>query len=179
LGIYGSVEHGYCEPVAEALASDPEFARFFMMRAGVGDWAESFVCLKQEQAQLRTSGKYWWKNVFCSESRCECPNLSGREIDILVVFQRMDGERLGLHIECKHPGDKFSKGQAARYRERLSCWTKDGKGPRTIPRHRAALAILMCGRHHRHMADDVAQFDGVIFFDEISARLPNYPAVPL
>jgi hypothetical protein len=175
LGIYGRVEHGYCEPVAEALAGDPEFARFFMARAGVVDWADSFVCLKQEQARLRTSGKYWWKNVFCSESRCECPNLSGREIDILAVFQRDDGERLGIHIECKHPGDKFSNGQAARYRERLLCWTRDGKGPRTIPRHHSAVAILICSRDHRHDAGDVSQFDGVIFFDEISARLPNYP----
>jgi hypothetical protein len=180
LGIYGRIEHKYCEPVAEALAGDPDFARFFMTRAGRGDWAESFLCLKDEQRRLRTSGKYWWKNVFCHERRCECPNLRGREIDILTVFQRGDGERLGMHIECKHPADTFSDGQAARYRERLTCWTQEKKGPLTIPRHSLAIAILMCDRIHCHADADLAQFDAVIFFDEISARLSNYPepAVP-
>ena len=177
MGIYGRIEHGYCEPVAEALAGDPAFAKFFMERAGYGDWADSFICLKDEQSRLRTSGDYWWKNVFCHESRCECPNLRGREIDILAVFQRSDGNRIGMHIECKHPTDHFSKGQAARYRERLACWTKEGKGPRTIPKHGTAVAILICDRTNRHAADDLANFDAIIFFDEISTWLPDYPKI--
>lgn len=176
MSIYGPLEHPYCEPVAEALANDSSFAKFFMERAGRGNWAESFSSLKDEQSRLRTSGDFWWKNVFCSESRCTCPNLRGREIDILAIFERGDGERLGMHIECKNPSDKFSKGQAAQYRERLSCWTKPGKGPRTIPQHGSAVAILICAREHRHAAADLDQFDAVIFFDEIAERLSNYPA---
>jgi len=178
LGIYGPIEHGYCEPVAEALAGNPQFAKLFMRRAGCGDWADSFVCLKDEQRRLRTSGSYWWKNVFCHESRCECPNLRGREIDILAVFQRLDGDRLGMHIECKHPADTFSKGQASRYRERLACWTTEGKGPRTIPKHDVAVAILIYDRSNCHAADDLSCFDAIIFFDEISIHLPNYPKLP-
>lgn len=175
LGIYGVIEHSYCEPVAEALACDVNFAKFFMTRAGKGGWADSFNCQKDEQARLRTSGDYWWKNVFCHEGRCECPNLRGREIDILAVFERTDGNRLGMHIECKQPTDRFSAGQAARYRERLLCWTKDGKGPRTIPKHHSAVAILICDRPNRHKVEDLTQFDATIFFDEISSRLSNYP----
>jgi hypothetical protein len=173
--MYGPIEHRYCEPVAEALAADQNFAKFFMKRAGYDDWAEAIVCLRDEQARLRTSGAYWWKNVFCHENRCECPNLRGREIDILAVFQRSNGDRLGMHIECKHPTDRFSKGQAARYRERFGCWTKEGKGPKTIPKHNAAVAILICDRSNRHAAVDLSCFDAVIFFDEISMHLPNYP----
>lgn len=162
--------------MAKALATDAAFARFFMERAKRCDWTEEFRCLDREQAALRTSGAYWWKNVFCSESRCLCPNLRGREIDILAVFERADGARLGMHIECKHPGDRFSAGQAARYRERLECWTQQGRGPRTIPRHETAVAILMCDRANRFADDDLGQFDGVVYFDEIARLLPKYPA---
>jgi hypothetical protein len=176
LGIYGPIEHRYCEPVAEALSSDSNFARFFFERAKRPDWASGARCLKDEQAALRTSGRYWWKNVFCSERRCTCPNLRGREIDILAVFERTDGRRLGMHIECKHPGDKFSAGPAARYRERLTCWTMPEKGPRTIPRHHEAVAILICDRNHNHPHPDTSQFDAVIFFDEIASRIQVYPA---
>jgi hypothetical protein len=175
VSIYGPIEHRYCEPVAEALANDIGFASFFMQRAGRENWSNEFRCLNREQALMRTSGSYWWKNVFCSESRCTCPNLSGREIDILAIFESSDGERLGLHIECKHPKDKFSKGQAARYRERVACWTQSGKGPRTIPAHGDAVAILICDRTNQHSVEDVAQFDATIFFDEIATRLPVYP----
>jgi hypothetical protein len=175
MGLYGRIEHSYCEPVAEGLASDVGFAQFFIERAGRTDWARAFRCLKAEQAALRTSGQFWWKNVYCSESRCLCPNLRGREIDILAVFERSDGARLGLHIECKRPGDRFSPGQAERYRERVACWTQNGRGPRTIPPHSEASAILICERDHRHAAADVVCFDGVVFFDEIKARAPAYP----
>jgi hypothetical protein len=80
-----------------------------------------------------------------------------------------------MHIECKHPKDKFSPGQAARYRERVSCWTAPGKGPRTIPRHQDAVAVLICDRINAHSHQDLEQFDAVIFFDEIADRLPVYP----
>lgn len=176
MGIYGPIERRYCAPVAEALSSDSNFARFFFESAKRLDWASRTRCLKDEQEALRTSGRYWWKNVFCSESRCTCPNLSGREIDILAVFERSDGRRLGMHIECKHPGDTFRPVQAARYRERLSCWTLPGKGPRTIPQHHEAVAILICDRIHRHDAADTSHFDAVIYFDEIASRIPIYPA---
>ena len=88
LGIYGYIEHGYCEPVAEALAGDAQFAKLFMKRAGRGDWADSFIFLKDEQSRLRTRGNYWWKNVFCHERRCKCSNLSGRARGISTIGRR-------------------------------------------------------------------------------------------
>ncbi len=172
-----TIEHQYCEPVAEALAFNILFAKFFMERAGKETWAEEFVCLKQQQIKSRTKGTpFWWKHVFCHEKNCTCPKLRGGEIDILVVFERPDGQRLGLHIECKHPADFFHKGQQAdEYRERLACWTLPNKGPRTTPRHGQAVSLLITNRDHKHRSVDLLQFDGVIYFDEIAQLLPNYP----
>lgn len=176
MGLYGAIEHRYCEPVAEELAANGTFAAFFLRRIGYAAWVGHCRVLRDEQSRLRPGARYWWKNVFCSESRCQCPRLRGREVDILVVVEHVDGRRLGLHIECKHPNDRFHAGQAQGYRERLGCWTQPGRGPRTIPAHREAVAILLCARDHRHEADDVACFDGFVFFDEVAAVIQGYPA---
>jgi hypothetical protein len=173
--LYGRIEHGYCAPVAEALATDFSFANFILSRTGLVDWHDNFRCLKNEQSQLRKSAKFWWKNVFCSESTCKCEGLKGREVDILAVFERVDGARLGLHVECKNPRDRFHVGQAHGYRERLACWTQPGRGPRTIPQHELAASLLICERNNKHSVSDINQFDGVVYFDEIAARLPIYP----
>jgi hypothetical protein len=175
--MYGHKEHLYCEPVAEALASDMAFARFFIERAKVTDWDEDFFCLKSEQLRLRSKALFWWKNVFCSEYSCQCSNLKGTEVDIHVVFEQSDGKRLGLHIECKNPDDRFHSGQSARYRERLSCWGQPERGPKTIPRYDKAASILICERNNSHNPTDLAEFDGVIFFDEIQKWIPEYPSV--
>jgi hypothetical protein len=174
MGIYGPTEHRYCAPVADGLTKNVAFSRFFLERAGRSDWASEFRCLNTEQKKSRKA-KFWWKNVFCSEANCKCPNLRGRKVDIFIAYERTDGKRLGLHIECKHPTDVFHDGQAARYRERLSCWTRPGLGPRTIPMHNEAAAILITDRPIRHTAKDVLQFDAVIFFDEIAKFIPIYP----
>jgi hypothetical protein len=173
--IYGHIEHCYCAPVAEALAKDHSFASFMLDRTGIMGWQGDFRCMKREQAQLRKTAKFWWKNVFCPESTCKCESLKGREVDILVVFARNDGARLGLHIECKNPDDRFRVGQAENYRDRLSCWTQPGRGPRTIPAHEIAVSLLICDRDNKHSSNDINQFNGIVYFDEIAQRLPVYP----
>jgi hypothetical protein len=49
------------------------------------------------------------------------------------------------------------------------------KRPATIPTHEEAVAILICDRANNHSASDLAQFDAIIFFDEIAARISEYP----
>jgi hypothetical protein len=174
VGIYGPIEHLYCTPVADALAENISFAKFFMERGGYPAWASDFRCLNKEQEKARRS-KFWWKNVYCHKANCKCPNLKEGEVDICVIFERSDGKRLGMYIECKHPTDHFHEGQATRYRERLACWTRLGFGPRKIPSHSEAVAILITDRTLRHAPEDVAQFDGVVTFDEIAKFIPIYP----
>ena len=140
------------------------------------DWVSGVRCLKDEQIK-QGPRKFWWKDWFCPKGRCTCPNLIDTQIDILAIFERTDGRRLGLHIECKRPGDTFEDSkQASRYPERLKCWTQPGKGPRKSLPHQEAVAILICDRNHGHSTEDIRQFDGVIYFDEISMRIPIYPA---
>ncbi|NJO34105.1 MAG: hypothetical protein HC869_14145 [Rhodospirillales bacterium] len=170
------IEHLYCEPVAEALAADENFARFFFKKANCRDWLGGARCLKDEQAIAGTH-TFWWKDWYCPEGRCLCPDLKGTQIDILAVFERNDGRRIGMHVECKHPTDKFSNPrQAPRYRERLQCWTQPGRGAKDLPPHQEAIAILICQRGHRHADANVRQFDAVIYFDEIANFISPYPA---
>lgn len=172
--MYGAIEHSYCEPVAERLACDTSFASFFLDRAGVGGWSASFRCLKHEQTQARRS-KYWWKNVYCPEGHCRCEGMRGRELDILAVFERDDGQRLGLHIECKNPQDRFHENQAKHYADRIACWVQQERWPRTVLPHQLARSLLICDRANRHDWSSLSHFNGIIFFDEIAAWIFPYP----
>ena len=174
--IYGWKEHIYCEPVAEELARNLDFAAFFLERAGLAGWRGNFRCLKEEQLERRQPAP-WWKNVYCHESACKCPRLAGKEVDICAVFEKEDGARTGLYVECKNPEDKeLDVQQAQGYRERLSCWTQAGRGPRTIPRHESATSVLIADNAQRFAPDAVKSFRAVILFSEIEDFILGYSA---
>jgi hypothetical protein len=174
--LYGSTEHTYCEPFAESLADDAAFRSWVLRRAGLGDFANSAVCLRDEQRAIRPSAKFWWKNFYCHEKRCICPGLAGREIDVLAIFRDSAGRTVGLHVECKHPKDEFSVDQAKGYQLRASCWGPQRRNPPRVMAHDEAVTILICDRGNAHKDSDVKAFDVVLYFDEIGAHIPGFPA---
>lgn len=174
-GLYGPKEHPYREPFAESLADDGNFRAWVFERLGLGAFAVSARCLREEQRALRPSAKFWWKNNYCHENRCRCPGLAGREIDVLATFENHEGRRIGLHVECKHPKDRFSIGQAAGYATRASCWGPRGNNPPRVLPHDEALTLLICSRDDRNARSDVDAFDACLYFDEIAEYIPGYP----
>jgi hypothetical protein len=175
-GLYGRIEHGYCEPFAEAFAISEEFRDWILAKFGLLDWVGRSTSLKSEQQATRTA-RFWWKNYFCHESRCTCPSLAGREVDILLFCRHDEGAVLAVHVECKHPKDKFSKGQAEGYRNRAACWASGRGGPRSLLPHNQAKTLLICDRVALSALDLTAYFDNIIHFDEISKRVTPYPAI--
>ena len=169
-------EHTYCEPFAEALAEDKAFRIWVLQRAGLGDFSMSARCLREEQRVKRPGAMFWWKDYYCHESRCNCDGLAGRQIDILAIFQDSMDRTVGLHIECKHPKDRFKNSAQARgYKKRALCWGPEGLQPNTVLSHGEAVTVLLCDRNHRHIDADLAAFDTVLYFDEIGERISGYP----
>jgi hypothetical protein len=170
------IEHTYCEPFAEGLAQDVAFRTWVLQKAGLGDFAISARCLWKKQCEQRPGAKFWWKDYYCHERRCICGGLAGRQIDVLAIFQDSTGRTIGLHVECKHPKDRFADAdQAKGYRKRASCWGPEGRNPRTVLPHGEAITVLMCDRNHRHAESDVIGFDVVLYFDEIAERITGFP----
>jgi hypothetical protein len=172
LALYGRIEHSYCEPVADALVNRADVVSYLLKAAGSPAWNEPLRCLNKEQAKMR-KGKFWWKNAY--SNACTCPGLHGREIDIAAVFERECGDRIGLHIECKNPADKFHNGQSESYAIRKTCWAKSGSCFRTLPKHHDTVIILLCNRINKHSVEDTRVFDAMIFFDQLSELIPDYP----
>lgn len=171
------IEHTYCEPFAEGLAQDAAFRTWVLQKAGLGDFAISARCLWEKQREQRPGAKFWWKDYYCHESRCTCDGLAGRQIDVLAIFQDSAGRTIGLHVECKHPKDRFGDPDQARgYRKRASCWGPEGRNPPTVLSHREAITILICDRNHTFAESDVHEFDTVLFFDEIHERISGFPS---
>ena len=178
MGLYGPIEHKYCHPFAERFADSTEFLNWVLARIGLPEWVGRSRSLKAEQTLKRPTAKFWWKNHFCSESRCECPGLEGREVDILLFCRRDDGATAAIHVECKRPGDRFSEGQAKGYPIRANCWISGSKGPRNLLRHDHFTTLLLCDRAALHSFEDLSHFKGVIYFDEIAEFITPYPAIP-
>jgi len=177
-GLYGKIEHSYCEPFVEAFDASTDFRDWLLARLCLSDWVGRSASLKLEQFSVRKA-RFWWKNYYCHESRCTCPGLAGREVDILLFCRRTDGRTLAIHVECKQPKDTFSDGQAESYRVRATCWAGGLGGPRSLLPHDLAVTVLICDREASHSLDDIAHFDSVIYFDEISQRVIPYPTPQL
>jgi hypothetical protein len=173
-GIYGPIEHSYCEPFAEAFAGSMDFRDWLFRRLSLPDWVGRSKSLKSEQAVR--GARYWWKNYFCSERRCVCAGAAGREIDILLFALRDDGKALGVHVECKQPKDTFHPGQAEGYPIRKVCWSTKKGGPKTLLPHDQAVVVLICDRLAKHSPEDLRHFEDVIYFDEIAKLIVPYPA---
>jgi hypothetical protein len=174
-GLYGRIEHSYCDPFAEAFDASANFRDWLLARLGLSDWVGRSTSLKLEQRAARRA-RFWWKNYYCHESRCTCPSLAGREIDILLFCRRDDGRTLAIHVECKQPSDAFRGGQAKAYPVRSRCWALGSGGPRSLLLHDRATTVLICDRASSYSLDDVEHFENIIYFDELSARIIPYPA---
>jgi hypothetical protein len=169
-------EHSYCQPFAESLADDKAFRTWVLERLGLGDFATSALCLREEQRAQRPSARFWWKDYYCHERRCVCAGLAGRQIDVLAIFRNGTGRTVGLHVECKHPTDRFTNpAQSEGYRRRASCWGPEGRNPPTVLPHAEAFTVLICDRNNSHAESDLKGFDHVLYFDGLREKISGLP----
>jgi hypothetical protein len=169
---YGAKELMYAEPFANALVNDPAFRAWVLQQTIFSAFADAR--LLHREMQMKRNAKYWWRSHFTEA--CRCQGCSGQETDLLAIFETETGFRFGLHIEVKHPGDKFKEGgrQAASYPIRAQCWASDGKTPAKVVRHSMATTALLCSDSRLiDYAAHISQFASVFTFEEIKRRFPG------
>jgi hypothetical protein len=73
----------------------------------------------------------WWRFHFTE--KCRCLGCSGKETDILAIFESEARIRFALHFEVKQPTDKFKSDgiQSKGYPLRAQCWAN--KAPTKVP----------------------------------------------
>jgi hypothetical protein len=171
---YGRLEKLFARPIADALVSNSQFRAWLLSRTKFAEFATTACLLDQEMLAKRSKGaKSWWASHFTE--MCRCAGCRGQETDLLAIFETEEAFRFALHIEVKHPGDKFQMGgtQAASYPIRAACWA--GKAPSRVLRHSAATAVLLYSSDKaKEYESHLPHFESRITFQEILRAFPSF-----
>ena len=170
---YGRSEKMFARPVAEALADNPAFRSWLLGRTRFADFAGTARLLDDEMLAKRSkNAKSWWASHFTEA--CRCAGCRGQETDLLAVFEAPGAFRFAVHIEVKHPGDKFKAGgtQAASYPLRAACWT--GNPPSRMLQHSQATTVLLYSEKKAHeYGPNLKHFGTLITFEEILSEFAS------
>ncbi|MEJ0078818.1 MAG: hypothetical protein WDO17_25950 [Alphaproteobacteria bacterium] len=170
---YGEKERRYAEPFANALVADADFRTWVIRQTVFAKFAENARLLHEEMKQRRSGvSQNWWRSHFTET--CRCAGCSGKETDVLAIFETEAGFRFALHIEVKHPGDKFKNDgiQSKGYPIRASCWTINPP-PNVVCHHQATTVLLFSSLKSGEYARHLAYFQTLITFESLRKNFPH------
>jgi hypothetical protein len=170
---YGEAEKRFATPFADALATDKAFRKWVLERTEFADFAGE-ARLLHEEMKARRSGiaQTWWRSHFTE--KCRCFGCSGKETDLLTIFENDRGTRFAVHFEVKQPADRFKDEdlQGARYPVRAACWA--ARPPRNVlPHQHATTALLFSEKNRERDAKHLLYFRTLITFESIRANFPQ------
>jgi hypothetical protein len=170
---YGERERRYAEPFASALVTDAAFRAWVIAQTVFASFASDARLLHEEMKQRRSAiSQNWWRSHF-TES-CRCAGCSGKETDLLAIFETATGFRFALHIEVKHPADKFKSDgiQSRGYPIRASCWAANP--PQNVVRHHQATTVLLFSSSKAYeYAAHLPHFATLITYEALRANFPH------
>jgi hypothetical protein len=170
---YGEKERQYAQPFAEGLVSDAAFRGWVLRQTEFASLADNARLLHAEMKQRRSgASQNWWRSHYTEA--CRCPGCSGKETDILAIFEAESGCRFAVHFEVKHPTDKFKKDgvQSRGYPLRASCWI--AKPPSNVlPHHLATTALLFSAARAEEFAAHLPYFKTLITFESLRQNFPQ------
>ncbi|MGL5734444.1 MAG: hypothetical protein ACRCYS_06220 [Beijerinckiaceae bacterium] len=178
--IYGPEEYAYAEPIAEALRDNRQFLSWIISQTSFSEGAMTARLLFDEMKKHRSKGaKTWWRSHY--HEKCRCEGCSGKETDLLAIFECDDRFRFALHCEVKNPKDSFNnrskrsgRSQAEAYPIRARCWATPGKNPDHVLPHDAAETLVFFAEHATDkLAADIRHFDRRITFESINNAFPS------
>jgi hypothetical protein len=169
---YGETERRFAQPFADALVNDPSFRSWVLRQTEFACFAEGARLLHEEMKQRRSSvSQNWWRSHYTEACRCE--GCSGKETDLLAIFETETGFRFALHIEVKHPGDGFKDGVQSRgYPLRAKCWTETPPA-KVLPHHQATTALLFSSTKADEYFPHLQHFKTLITFEEVRKNFPH------
>jgi len=169
---YGDIEWEYARPIAEALASSPQFKTWLLSQTRFAPLAENAVLLHEEMKMKRSAtAETWWRSHFTEKCRCE--GCSGQETDLLAIFQS-DEMRFALHVEVKQPKDNFrkEKDQSRNYALRAACWAR--AAPAKVLDHDDADTLLIFSEKRRQdYSKEIEEFGASVSFEDIWGAFPE------
>jgi hypothetical protein len=173
---YGSIEYQYAAPIARSLVEDAKFRRWVLSKSKFSSSSDARILHKEMRAHRQNPTAEWWRFYFTEG--CRCLGCSGKETDILVMFEDAVGSRrFAIHFEIKQPKDKFKADgvQARGYPLRAECWV-DKPPPKVLPHHDASTGIFFSEAKRAEYAPHLDNFQTKITFEEIEREFPHLAA---
>jgi hypothetical protein len=169
---YGSTEYLYAAPIAQALIDDARFRTWVLSRTQFAEFSDARI-LNAEMAKHRSNPTAeWWRFHFTE--KCRCTGCSGKETDLLAMFESGAGVRFAIHFEVKQPTDKFKDDgvQSRGYPLRAQCWV--GTPPaKVLPHHKASTGLFFSEHKRSEYAPHLPHFPTLITFEEIERDFPR------
>ncbi|MCK1341964.1 hypothetical protein IVB38_39865 [Bradyrhizobium sp. 38] len=172
---YGSVEYQYAAPIARGLVEDADFRRWVLSKFNFSSSSDARILHREMQVHRRNPTAEWWRFYFTEA--CRCLGCSGKETDILAIFEDERSRRFAIHFEIKQPKDKFKADgvQARGYPLRAECWV--GKPPpRVLPHQEASTGIFFSEAKRAEYEPHLDNFRTKITFEEIEQEFPQLAA---
>jgi hypothetical protein len=151
---------------------DRAFGVWVLKQTKFANYADEAKLLHREMLAKRSPrARSWWRSHY-SES-CRCFGCRGQETDLLAIFETATNLRFALHVEVKHPGDKFDEdgNQAAAYLARPRCWVRNPP-PSVLP-HTLATTVLLCSALKLpDYAAHLGHFEALISLEDVATKFP-------
>jgi hypothetical protein len=168
---YGSVEYTYAEPIARGLQTNAFFRTWLISRTEFADMSDARLLDSEMKAWRGNSSAEWWRFHFTE--KCRCAGCSGKETDILSIFEATSGVRFAIHFEVKHPQDKFEKDgvQSKGYPLRAQCWVTNPP-TNVLPHNKASTIFLFSEKKRQKFEAHLACFKTLII-EEVRKAFPS------
>jgi hypothetical protein len=169
---YGTIEYRYAEPFARGLAENRAFREWVLSRTEFSQMSNARLLASEMLAWRANPSAEWWRFHFTE--KCRCAGCSGKETDILAIFESPSAIRFALHFEVKHPNDRFkSYGVQSRgYPIRAQCWMSNPPA-NVLPHHNASTVLLFSEQKRGEFAEHLAHFKTLITFEDIKSIFPH------
>jgi hypothetical protein len=169
---YGSLEYKYAAPIAKALANNAAFREWLLLKSEFSEFSDARILHEEISAHRSNSAAEWWRFHFTEKCRCE--GCSGKETDLLAIFESKSRIRFALHLEVKQPTDTFKSDgvQSRGYPLRARCWV-DNPPTRVLPHHKTSTGLFFSEAKREEYAAHLPNFKAVITFEEIEREFSH------
>jgi hypothetical protein len=127
--------------------------------------------------RVRPTKQPFWANYWCGrDSRCTCriADSKGLESDAIFFFRNSLSRILAVHVEFKHPGERFGFGQPEAYPLRAACFVKTYQDRQTLNAHHDWTTVIFCGSESASDAR-LSNFERIIYHAEAASNIIGYP----
>jgi hypothetical protein len=113
-----------------------------------GSYKDCSVLVDEQRLKRGLTKQPFWANYWCGrDSKCTCriEGSKGLESDAIFFFKNSEDRILALHVEFKHPKEKFGFGQPEAYPLRAACFAQTYGQRSSLNPHHEWATVIFCG----------------------------------